>query len=41
MIDQLAEWCDKRGFKRVADLTGAMIDEPIAETFSAAAAPIG
>ena len=41
IIDQLAEWCDKRGFKRVADLTGAMIDEPIAETFSAAAAPIG
>ena len=41
IIDQLAEWCDKRGLKRVADLTGAMIDEPIAETFSAAAAPIG
>jgi dihydroorotate dehydrogenase (NAD+) catalytic subunit len=41
MIDQLAEWCDKRGFKRVADLTGAMINEPIAETFSAAAAPVG
>jgi len=41
MIDQLAEWCDKRGFKRVADLTGAMINEPIAETFAAAAAPIG
>lgn len=41
IIDQLAEWCDKRGFKRVADLTGAMINEPIAETFSAAAAPIG
>lgn len=41
IIDQLAEWCDKRGFKRVADLTGAMIDEPIAETFAAAAAPIG
>ncbi len=41
IIDELAEWCDKRGFKRVADLTGAMIDEPIADTFSAAAAPIG
>jgi dihydroorotate dehydrogenase (NAD+) catalytic subunit len=41
MIDQLAEWCDKRGFKRVADLTGAMINDPIAETFAAAAAPIG
>jgi dihydroorotate dehydrogenase (NAD+) catalytic subunit len=41
IIDQLAEWCDKRGFQRVADLTGAMINEPIAETFAAAAAPIG
>jgi len=41
MIDQLAEWCDKRGFKRVADLTGAMINDPIADTFTAAAAPIG
>jgi dihydroorotate dehydrogenase (NAD+) catalytic subunit len=40
-IDQLAEWCDKRGFKRVAELTGAMINEPIAETFAAAAAPVG
>lgn len=41
MIDQLAEWCDKRGFKRVAELTGAMINEPIADTFAAAAAPVG
>jgi dihydroorotate dehydrogenase (NAD+) catalytic subunit len=41
MIDELAEWCDKRGFKRVADLTGAMINEPIADTFAAAAAPVG
>ena len=41
IIDQLAEWCDKRGFKRVADLTGAMINDPIADTFTAAAAPIG
>jgi dihydroorotate dehydrogenase (NAD+) catalytic subunit len=41
IIDQLAEWCDKRGFKRVADLTAAMINDPIAETFSAAAAPVG
>ncbi|HYK80326.1 MAG TPA: dihydroorotate dehydrogenase [Micropepsaceae bacterium] len=41
IIDELAEWCEKRGFKRVADLTGAMINDPIAETFSAAAAPIG
>jgi dihydroorotate dehydrogenase (NAD+) catalytic subunit len=41
IIDGLAEWCDKRGFKRVADLTGAMIDDPPMETFAAAAAPIG
>jgi len=41
IIDELAEWCEKRGFKHVAALTGAMIDEPIAETFAAAAAPIG
>ena len=41
IIDELDAWCEKRGFKRVADLTGAMINDPIAETFAAAAAPIG
>lgn len=41
IIEQLAQWCERRGFKRVADLTGAMINEPVAETFAAAAAPIG
>ncbi len=41
IIDGLEEWCAKRGFARVADLTGAMIDEPPMETFAAAAAPIG
>jgi dihydroorotate dehydrogenase (NAD+) catalytic subunit len=41
IIDELSEWCEKRGFKRVADLTGAMINDPIAETFAAATAPIG
>jgi dihydroorotate dehydrogenase (NAD+) catalytic subunit len=41
IIDELAEWCERRGFKQVAALTGAMINEPIAETFAAAAAPIG
>jgi hypothetical protein len=41
IIDELGEWCEKRGFKRAADLTGAMINDPIAETFSAAASPIG
>ena len=32
IIDGLEEWCNKRGFARVADLTGAMIDEKPAET---------
>ena len=41
ILEGLEEWCAKRGFKRVADLTGAMIDEAPAETFAAAAAPIG
>jgi dihydroorotate dehydrogenase (NAD+) catalytic subunit len=41
IIDDLEQWCAKRGFARVADLTGAMINEPPAETFTAAAAPIG
>ena len=31
----------RRGFARVADLTGAMIDEAPRETYAAAAAPIG
>jgi dihydroorotate dehydrogenase (NAD+) catalytic subunit len=41
LIDGLEEWCRKRGFARVADLTGGMIDEKPADTFAAAAAPIG
>ncbi len=41
ILEGLEEWCRKRGFPRVADLTGAMIDDPPAETFAAAAAPIG
>jgi dihydroorotate dehydrogenase (NAD+) catalytic subunit len=41
IIDELEAWCEKRGFARVRDLTGAMIDDPIASTFDAAAAPIG
>jgi hypothetical protein len=41
MIDELEKWCERRGFPRVADLTGAMINDPIAETFAAASAPIG
>ena len=41
LIDGLDAWCARRGFARVADLTGAMIDNPPMETFAAAAAPIG
>ncbi len=40
IIDGLEAWCARRGFARVADLTGAMIHEP-ANTYAAAAAPIG
>ena len=41
IIEGLEQWCARRGFARVADLTGAMIDEPPRETYDAAAAPIG
>ena len=41
IIEGLEEWCGRRGFARVADLTGAMIDEAPRETYAAAAAPIG
>ena len=40
ILDGLEEWCAKRGFARVADLTGAMIDDAPMETFTAAAAPV-
>ena len=40
LVDDLAAWCSRRGFARVSDLTGAMIDEPPRETFAAAASPI-
>jgi dihydroorotate dehydrogenase (NAD+) catalytic subunit len=41
IIDDLEAWCARRGFARVADLTGAMIDEKPRETYAAAAMPIG
>ncbi len=41
IIDGLEAWCAKRGFARVADLTGAMKFEKPAPTLVAAAAPIG
>ena len=41
IIDGLEQWCARKGFARVADLTGAMIYEKPADTLVAAAAPIG
>jgi len=41
IIDGLERWCERKGFARVADLTGAMIFDKPTETFAAAAAPIG
>jgi dihydroorotate dehydrogenase (NAD+) catalytic subunit len=41
ILHGLEDWCRKRGFARVADLTGAMVDDAPMETFAAAAAPIG
>ncbi|TMJ78895.1 MAG: hypothetical protein E6G78_23515 [Alphaproteobacteria bacterium] len=41
IIDGLEEWCARKGFARVADLTGAMIYDRPADTLVAAAAPIG
>jgi dihydroorotate dehydrogenase (NAD+) catalytic subunit len=41
MIDDLENWCARRGFARASDLIGAMIDEAPAETYAAAASPIG
>ena len=36
LLDGLEKWCDRRGFKRVADLTGAMIDKAPADTYESA-----
>jgi hypothetical protein len=41
IIDGLEAWCARKGFARVSDLTGAMIFDKPANTFTAAAAPIG
>lgn len=38
LIDGVEKWCEKRGFKRVADLTGAMIDVAPADTYESAMA---
>src|SRR5438094_4798355 len=41
VIDGLEQWCAKKGFARVADLTGGMIFDKPVPTLVAAAAPIG
>ena len=41
IIEGLEKWCERRGFARVADLTGGMIFDKPAPTLEAAAAPIG
>jgi dihydroorotate dehydrogenase (NAD+) catalytic subunit len=35
LIDGLEKWCRARGFKRVADLTGKMLDHPPRDTYEA------
>jgi dihydroorotate dehydrogenase (NAD+) catalytic subunit len=35
IIDGLARWCEARGIRRVADLTGAMLDHPPRDTYEA------
>ncbi len=40
IIDDLEKWCESRGIARLAELTGAMIEEPRADTYEAAAMSI-
>jgi dihydroorotate dehydrogenase (NAD+) catalytic subunit len=41
IIDDLAAWCDKRGIRRIADLTGAVRDDDMeTDTYAAAARAI-
>ena len=35
LIEGLEKWCQARGFKRVGDLTGAMLDHPPRDTYEA------
>lgn len=41
IIEGLEKWCAGRGFKRVADLTGAMLDHPPRDTHEAGKMGIG
>jgi dihydroorotate dehydrogenase (NAD+) catalytic subunit len=40
IIDDLEKWCESRGIERVSELIGAMIEEPRADTYDAAAMSI-
>ena len=40
IIDDLETWCASRGIDRLADLIGAMVEEPRADTYEAAAMSI-
>ncbi len=40
IIDDLERWCESRGIERLAELTGAMIEQPRADTYEAAAMSI-
>ncbi len=40
IIDDLEKWCESRGIDRLADLIGAMVEEPRADTYEAAAMSI-
>ena len=35
IIDGLEEWCRKKGFERIAGLTGAMLAHPPRDTYEA------
>jgi len=35
IIEGLEKWCEAKGFKRVAALTGAMLDHPPRDTYEA------
>jgi dihydroorotate dehydrogenase (NAD+) catalytic subunit len=40
ILEDLEEWCDRRGIARIADLTGAVDDDLETDTYIAAAAGI-
>jgi dihydroorotate dehydrogenase (NAD+) catalytic subunit len=40
LVDDLDAWCQRRGIARVADLIGAMVDDPPRDTYASAALPV-